>query len=118
GFKIVTKNIKTIKSRGTKKGKANFDVEITFDAAVRIGEYSKIILFSGDSDFAYLLFNLKKKGIVTSVVSTKWRTAKELMRVADLFAELKKCDFVKKRAPLRGRSRRSSDRKRRIAKRR
>src|SRR4030043_1211525 len=69
GFKIVTKNIKIIKQRKKRsKHKANFDVEITFDAAVRIGEYNKLILFSGDSDFVYLVSQLQKRGIRVIVI--------------------------------------------------
>lgn len=99
GFKIVTKNIKVIRSAKTNKNKANFDVEIAFDCAVSIGKFNKLILLSGDSDFVYLVEQLQKKTIYSIVVSPGWRTAKELRKQADQFIELKTCEFVKKRPP-------------------
>ena len=100
GFKIVTKNLKIIKQRKKKsKKKANFDVEITFDAAVKIGQFDKMVLFSGDSDFVYLVSQLQKRKVNIMVVSPKWRTAKELKKQADKFIDLRDCDFVKKKLP-------------------
>lgn len=100
GFQIVTKSIKIIKQKEKQtKHKANFDVEITFDAAVRIGEFDKIILFSGDSDFVYLVAQLQKRGIHTTVISPLWRTAKELRKQSDRFFDLRNCNFVTKKLP-------------------
>lgn len=100
GFKIVTKNVKIIKKRNKKsQNKANFDVEITFDAAVNIGKYENMILFSGDSDFVYLVSQLKKRAITTTVISPQWRTARELRKEADVFIDLRDCNFVVKKAP-------------------
>lgn len=100
GFKIVTKNIKIIKKRNKKsQNKANFDVEITFDAAVNIGRYETMVLFSGDSDFVYLIAQLKKRDITTRVISPQWRTARELRKEANVFIDLRNCDFVVKKAP-------------------
>ncbi len=103
GFKIVTKNIKVIrKSNKKSQNKANFDVEITFDAAVNIGKYETMILFSGDSDFVYLVSQLKKRGITTEIISPQWRTARELRKEADAFTDLRECDFVMKKPPFGG----------------
>ncbi|TSC86878.1 MAG: hypothetical protein G01um10147_753 [Microgenomates group bacterium Gr01-1014_7] len=103
GFKIVTKSIKVIRKRNKKsQNKANFDVEITFDAAVNIGKYETMILFSGDSDFVYLVSQLKKSSITTTVISPQWRTARELKKVADTFIDLRECDFVIKKPPFGG----------------
>lgn len=100
GFKIITKSIKVIKKRDKKsQNKANFDVEITFDAAVDIGQYETIVLFSGDSDFVYLVSELQKRKVYTIVISPQWRTAKELRKQADQFVDLRDCDFVIKKAP-------------------
>lgn len=99
GFKIVTKNVKVIKKRKKKEGKANFDVEITFDAAVRIGQFDKLVLFSGDSDFVYLTSQLQKRGVKVMVISPLWRTAKELRKKADQFIDLRECKFVIKKLP-------------------
>lgn len=99
GFKIVTKSIKIIRQQGKESHKANFDVEITFDSAVRIEQFDKLFLFSGDSDFVYLVSQLQKRGISVTVISPLWRTAKELRKQADVFLDLRYCDFVKKKLP-------------------
>ena len=110
GFKIVTKSIKKIKKRQKQTlNKANFDVEIAFDAAVNIKSFNKVILFSGDSDFVYLVSQLQKRGISVTVASVQWRTARELKKQADMFIELRECEFAKKKAPLRERSQQSFD---------
>lgn len=102
GFKIVTKDVKIIKSGKGSKNKANFDVEIAFDSAVRIGEFDTLILFSGDSDFVYLIYQLQKRTIKTIVISPSFRTAKELRQQADNFIDLRDCDFAKKKPLFRG----------------
>lgn len=100
GFKIITKNIKIIKQQGKKsQNKANFDVEITFDAAIRIGQFDKLVLFSGDSDFVYLIIQLQKRRVSTIIVSPQWRTARELRKQADQFIDLRDCQFVTKKPP-------------------
>lgn len=102
GFKIITKNIKIIKQQGRSQNKANFDVEITFDAAIRIGQFDKLILFSGDSDFVYLISQLQKRGVSTTVISPQWRTAKELRKQSNEFIDLRNCEFVMKKPPYGG----------------
>lgn len=100
GFKLVTKNIKVIRNSKTKsQNKANFDVEIAFDAAVRMNQFNKLILFSGDSDFVYLVKELQKRNIYTIVISPQWRTAKELRKQADEFIDLRECEFAIKKPP-------------------
>ena len=103
GFKIITKNIKIIKRQGKKsQNKANFDVEITFDTAIRIGQFDKLILFSGDSDFVYLISELQKRGVSATVISPQWRTARELRKQANEFIDLRNCEFVMKKPPYGG----------------
>ena len=100
GFKIITKNIKIIKQHGKKsQNKANFDVEITFDTAVRIGQFNQLMLFSGDSDFVYLVSQLQKRSVSVAVISPQWRTAKELQEQTDKFIDLRNCEFVMKKPP-------------------
>jgi uncharacterized LabA/DUF88 family protein len=99
GFKIVTKDAKIIKSKKGSKHKANFDVEITFDAAVRIGQFDTLILFSGDSDFVYLISQLQKREVKTIAISPAFRTAKELRSQVDKFIDLRNCEFAKKKLP-------------------
>jgi uncharacterized LabA/DUF88 family protein len=101
GFKLITKPIKEIKR---KEGeiykyirKANFDVEISLDAYILKDSYQTLILFSGDSDFKYLIETLKKEGKRIIVVSSKHYISKELIEVADKFISLKKLkNFIKR----------------------
>lgn len=103
GFKIVTKNIKVIRQREKRaKHKANFDVEIAFDAAANIGRFDKLILFSGDSDFTYMVKQLQRRDATVTVVSPQWRTGKELRNQADEFVDLRNCEFAIKKPPFGG----------------
>jgi len=66
-FKLITKPLKKIKDEITGKlvFKANFDVEITRDILLDLLFFKKldegIVFFSGDSDFAPLFWDLKKR---------------------------------------------------------
>lgn len=93
GFKLVTKPIKIIKNRDKKLGdirKANFDVEITVDAINKSNEYETIVLFSGDSDFTYLIKELRKRRKKVIVISLRYHIAKELVEMADYYFDLRK----------------------------
>ena len=58
GFIIVSKPLKKYED-GTQK--ANFDVEIALDMRNHIDNYTTAVLFSGDSDFAYLVKFLRQQ---------------------------------------------------------
>ena len=92
GYEIKTKPVKEIKDRQGNliHRKANFDVEISVDSLDSIGDFDTFILFSGDSDFAYLLDYLNNKGKETIVISTRWHIAKELIGSADLYIDIYK----------------------------
>ena len=89
GFTKITKPIQFIKHflpNGTfiEIPKSNFDVEITVDAIRLVNLYNTFCLFSGDSDFAFLLRFLKKrkKKIIVVASGQVFHTLKEL---ADLY---------------------------------
>lgn len=93
GFILITKPLKIIKIEDVQRGdirKANFDVEIAVDATEMIDRFETLVLFSGDSDFNYLLRNLKKKNRKVIVVSTTEHVAKELIESCDKYIDLKK----------------------------
>ena len=93
GYTLITKPLKIIRQRDVEIGdirKANFDVEIAVDAIEMIETFDTLILFSGDSDFDYLLKFLKKRGKTTIVVSAKHHVAKELIETSDKYIDLKK----------------------------
>lgn len=91
GFKLVTKPPKNIKVSGKlKKCKANFDVEIALDMFLLSHKYDALVLFSGDSDFNYLVRLLRGKGKKVIVVSTKHHISKELIASCNKYFDLKK----------------------------
>lgn len=92
GYKLVTKPLKLIRHK-TKAGhvrKANFDVEIAVETMKRVDAFETLILFSGDSDFDYLLRELKRRGKRVIVVSMKYHVSKELVNRADIYLDLRK----------------------------
>ncbi len=84
GFKVITKDCKTICTKNGDKNKANFDVEIAVDICRCIWrrDCKEIILISGDSDFAYLIDEANNYDIKTTVVSTRGTLSKELREKA------------------------------------
>jgi uncharacterized LabA/DUF88 family protein len=88
---IITKPLKIIKVKNNQQiHKANFDVEIATDACLKKLVYDTIILFSGDSDFAYLLSKLKSIGKHTVVISTKHHISRELIKESNLYIDIQK----------------------------
>lgn len=62
GYKVTAKEVKRIKvSRNTYLWKGNLDAELIIDALKNIDNFDTCILMSGDSDFAPLIDELKKK---------------------------------------------------------
>lgn len=88
GFTLFTKKLKKIKiDKGDISAKihnspfiykANFDVEITTDILSDKSKIDEIILFSGDSDFAYLVKKIKDSGKTTAIYSSRKTIAWEL----------------------------------------
>jgi len=75
--------VKFIKIDGGKLlPKGNLDVELALDAFRLADDYDTLLLFSGDSDFGYLLDLLKHKGKKVLVVSTRGHISKELLERA------------------------------------
>lgn len=92
GYSLVTKPLKLIKDKkkNTHLRKANFDVEITVEVMKHIESFDTLILFSGDSDFDYLLKECKKRGKKTLVISMKYHISKELIESSDIYIDLRK----------------------------
>ena len=93
GFRVRTKLTRPVfNGQEQVRTKANFDVEIAFDVAIAAlsGKVDEIYLFSGDSDFEYILQRVRDlpQGIKTVVVSPYKGTANELKLVADRFIPL------------------------------
>jgi len=100
GFKVITKPVKKIiDETGRELEKANFDVEITGDILSLVKKLDVVILFSGDSDFQYLVNILHKKDKRLFVYSSKKTLSWELKLRADkyfLLEELKQLTKTRK----------------------
>lgn len=94
GIKLTTKPLKLIRQKEVERGdirKANFDVEIAVDAIREILSYDTLVLFSGDSDFDYLIKILRredKKKVI--VISTKNHISRELISSCNFYIDLRK----------------------------
>jgi len=83
-FDVITKPVKLIiDESGRKIEKANFDVEITGDVLSSYKNLDVIILFSGDSDFDYLVKILHKQNKKVYVFSSRKTLSWELKLSAD-----------------------------------
>jgi uncharacterized LabA/DUF88 family protein len=93
GYKLITKPLKVITEADEAKGdirKANFDVEIAMDAVALFESYETLVLFSGDSDFDYMIKRLRKKGKKVVVVSSRYHISKELIESCNRYIDLKR----------------------------
>lgn len=90
GYRLITKPIKRIKTEAGQHRKANFDVEISVDAVSQVNNYRTLVLFSGDSDFGYLLGFLKSQGKKTVVISQRGHVSKELVGATDVYLDIYK----------------------------
>ena len=90
GYILKTKPVKKITTRdGHLEWKADLDVELSFDMDDLSKEYDTAILLSGDSDLAYILKRIKKKGKRVIVMSTRGHISLELLKEAK-FVDLRK----------------------------
>lgn len=90
GFKLTTKPLKEYEDHtaANPHRKANFDVELAVDSLCNLDHYETFILFSGDSDFEYLLKFLRRQKKVTIVFSRKGHIAKELPRACHYYFDI------------------------------
>ena len=91
-YSVITKALKIIwdHKKSSEVRKANFDVEIAVDALDKQEEFETLVLFSGDSDFDYLVRRLKEKGKRVLVISTRYHIAKELIGSCDKYLDVLK----------------------------
>jgi uncharacterized LabA/DUF88 family protein len=89
-YTVFTKKLKIIESNGVFIKKGNLDIELAVDAYRLKNEYDTIVLFSGDSDFDYLLKLLKDENKNIIVISTAEHISRELIKTSHKYIELKK----------------------------
>lgn len=98
GFTVITKPIKVIKVEKehpmrqlhnyTEIYKSNFDVEMTADMSFDRNNINEFILFSGDSDFEYLVKRLQDVGKKVFVYSSRKTLSWELKLAASRYVYL------------------------------
>ena len=108
GYIVKAKEVKMIKLGGGKfLPKGNLDVELALDAYRLNDKYDTIVLFSGDSDFNYLLDLLKEKSKEVLIVSTRGHVSKELLD-AGKYVDLNKLrqfiEYKNQKTPVKGSS--------------
>lgn len=90
GYSVVTKQTKEWSDEtGRRKIKGNMDIEIAVDALELADHVDEIHIFSGDSDFEYLIHAIHKRGIKVTVWSSLTLCADELRRASDRFIDIK-----------------------------
>ena len=88
-FIVRTKRIKTIiQDDGSKKQKANLDIEIAMDMFNTIDNYDIAVLFSGDGDFERAIELVRARGKEIYVVSTDSYIASELKNAAGVASRI------------------------------
>jgi len=93
GYTMVTKPAKVYTDRdGRTRTKGNMDIVLVVDMLTMAEHLDHIVLFSGDGDFAPAVIELRRRGVRTTVISTKESKpsmlADELRRAADNFIDL------------------------------
>lgn len=85
GFRVVSKELKEIRTANGTRNKANFDVEIATDVCRYVWrrDCNEVILASGDSDFSYLVDSLKELDIKVTIVSSRGTLSRELKERSD-----------------------------------
>lgn len=83
-YQVIAKPLKKIYlSRKEFIYKANFDVEMAVDLILEKDEYQTAVLFSGDSDFDYVVKKLKKFDKKVAVVCARHALSQELRQTAN-----------------------------------
>ncbi|HMO79046.1 MAG TPA: NYN domain-containing protein [Candidatus Paceibacterota bacterium] len=93
GYHVFRKKLKIIRKNNLYIKKGNLDIELALDAYKLKNLYDIFILFSGDSDFEYLLKLLKDENKMIFVVSTRKHISKELFKTANKYFDLNKIRY-------------------------
>ncbi len=90
GFTVRAKLLKEYRDEDSGRyfQKANLDIEIVIDMFNTVGQYDRVILFSGDGDFERAVELLRSKNTLITVVSTEGMIARELRNATDRYIDL------------------------------
>lgn len=85
GYKVIVKNVRWyIDHTGERYGKANMDLELAVDALLQGERLDRILIASGDGDFAYLIRALQNRGCRTELIAFS-NISSHLRQEVDLF---------------------------------
>lgn len=85
GYKVIVKNVRWYTDdAGDRYGKANMDLELAVDALMQSPRLDRVLIASGDGDFAYLIRALQNQGCRAEVIAFN-NVSSDLKREADLF---------------------------------
>ncbi|RMD75870.1 MAG: NYN domain-containing protein, partial [Chloroflexi bacterium] len=102
GYTVRTKLLKEYydEALGKYYQKANLDIEIVIDMFNTVGQYDRVVLFSGDGDFERAIELLRSKNTHITVVSTEGMIARELRNATDRYIDLNEIrPFIEKIDP-------------------
>ncbi|BCX12069.1 MAG: NYN domain-containing protein [Thermosynechococcus sp.] len=102
GYTVRTKLLKEYydETLGRYYQKANLDIEIVIDMFNTVGQYDRVVLFSGDGDFERAIELLRSKNTHITVVSTEGMIARELRNATDRYIDLNEIrPFIEKIDP-------------------
>ena len=93
GYTLVTKAAKEFTdASGRRRVKGNMDIEIAVDILTLAPKIEHVVLFSGDTDFKYLVEAVQRMGVKVTVISTVKTSpamaADDLRRQANHFIDL------------------------------
>lgn len=74
--------------------KSNCDVELTVDALDILSKGDEALIFTGDGDFAYLVENLIKKGIIVTLISSQQKDKNGNIRFSTRLKDILKKEEV------------------------
>lgn len=85
GYKVIVKEIQWYEDEyGNKYGKANADIDLTIDALEQSDRLDRIVLVSGDGDFAQVVRALQNRGCRVEVIALD-NVSPKLRHEADVF---------------------------------
>lgn len=85
GYKVIVKHVRWYTDEnGERYGKANMDLELAVDALLQGERLDRVLIASGDGDFAYLVRALQNRGCRTELVAFS-NVSADLRQEVDLF---------------------------------
>jgi len=91
GYSVIDKEVKVIEDpqTGEKIKKANLDIEFALHVLTSMEAWDEAVFFTGDSDFACLMWHLRTHGKEVVAVSARGSVSTEVRNAANRFVDLR-----------------------------